>query len=35
MKNIPNKIYLNMGNEPLEVDDDFKDWEVSWCEDKD
>ena len=34
MKNIPNKIYLNIGYEP-EKDDDFNDLgEVTWCVDK-
>lgn len=33
MKNIPNKIYLQVGEDTTK-EDDFNDLEVSWCDDK-
>ena len=34
MRNIPNKIYLNMGCDPKEVKDFSELSEVTWCVDK-
>lgn len=34
MKNIPKKIFLQIGDEKLSSKDDFKDLEVTWCTDK-
>lgn len=34
MKNIPTKIYLQIGEEKPDKSDDFKEMEVTWCTDR-